>query len=515
MEVSQNRFLTKSGTSSSISGRYSSLNCHRSSCGSGSLSNESEASDCHKMNDGGDGDSEIGLDCGKVANSGQFDSLQHDSFDQQEDYVDEEEDEAVDNDDEEEEEESGKNMPPLNFDEMVVFFPEAGINLVDSRHLMSTSCESNLSQDSGIKLIDSCGSWKDNWLFKKNNKTNKSFHQYHLNSDIHFGYMALAMSKSVPMLIPNPSHSHMPLIGDADFDQVSDMSENESEASGSIIFSEDDEEELNGEKEEEVSEEAVAKVQSSPVCWPDVKTKLAYIEKIHQMRAKGEMSKKLKNSHLDRWSKISVPDYVPSELRTICSSIPNPQTEQVENIPSLSVKPANASIHSGIIAQFCCKSKGLMPLHFAWYKDGQLIAASDDCRSLEMYEDSRMARIYFGLRFTHRRFVESNCSVYRLIVFNDNECILELKKSNQSHSGIYSVVAYNHFGYDWADFRLTVDRTHYSANQTLFNKPLSPRPIRRRPQNKPRKVRGQSVHLGVINIFVSFYCSTILITSAR
>ncbi|OTF72077.1 hypothetical protein BLA29_005232 [Euroglyphus maynei] len=93
---------------------------------------------------------------------------------------------------------------------------------------------------SGIKLIDNSNSWQDNWFFKKS-KENKSYNQYHLNSDIHFGYMALALAESVPMLIPNPSQAMNPMLGEMEADQISDLSEHLSET-GSIVFTSDEEE---------------------------------------------------------------------------------------------------------------------------------------------------------------------------------------------------------------------------------------------------------------------------------
>ena len=477
MEVSQSRFLTaatlKSGTSSTISGHYSPLSSRliRSSC-SGSLyaSNESESE--YGTGNGNLDDDNSSNSCERVSYN-DYDDCEADGEhrtdvrepDTYSDYELQLCESNNNNDD------YFKHDLPLNFDETKVIFPEAGVVLVHK----SSSIDSDLSQDSGIKLIDSCSSWQENWKFKKS-KDNRSYHQYNMYSDIHYGYEALALSKSVPMLIPNPSQSVSPLIGEAELDQISDLSEHNSET-GSIVFSDDDVEP----GEAELSE--VDDLVKPTVNIEDLTTKVAYIEKIKQQRLRNLANKK---PYVNRWIKINVPDFVPSELRTICSLMPNPHTD-LENIPNLSVKPGNASIHSGILAQFCCKSKGLMPIYFAWYKDGQLIAASDDSRTLE-YEQNRLARIYFGLRFIHRRYVESSCSSYRLIVFNDSECILELKKSNQSHSGVYSCVAYNHYGYDWTDFCLMVDRTHYSANKTLFGQPLSPRPVRRRPQNKPRKV---------------------------
>ena len=181
----------------------------------------------------------------------------------------------------------------------------------------------------------------------------------------------------------------------------------------------------------------------------------------------------------------------------------------MEYVPCITLKPSNASIHSGIVAQFCCKANGLTPLYFAWYKDGQLIACSDDSMTAESTvaveenentKQRQLACIYFGIRFPYRRTVEgggigmSINSTYRLIVFNENECILEMKKTNPTLSGTYSLVAYNHAGYDWADFQINVDRTHYSASVIVPT--LSPRPVRRRPQNKPRKVSVSNVLVG-------------------
>ncbi|KAI2804447.1 hypothetical protein BLOT_003430 [Blomia tropicalis] len=115
-----------------------------------------------------------------------------------------------------------------------------------------TPTTNGYNRDSGIKLINNNSTWQDNWLFKKH-KENRSYHQYHLNSDIHYGYMALALSDPVPMLIPNPSQPFEgPMIGDSDIEQVSDLSEHNSET-GSIedLFSdlEEDEEDENDNEE--------------------------------------------------------------------------------------------------------------------------------------------------------------------------------------------------------------------------------------------------------------------------
>lgn len=405
----------------------------------------------------------------------------------------------------------------LNFEQSKVYFPEAGLDLIDSKKYSST--ESNLSQDSGIKLIDNSHSWQDNWFFKKN-KENKSYNQYHLNSDIHFGYMALALAESVPMLIPNPSQAINPMLGDMEADQVSDLSEHLSET-GSIVFSSDEEgdgpnvDTIDRMKNVEKNNSLISTISPMDI---DVSNTIAKSHKVYIENRRGESfptitktASSIECSTLQnrknkaiiqslRWTKIKVPDFVPSELRTICNSIPNPRLENLDYIPTFTMKPGNASIHSGIVAQFCCKAQGLLPLYFAWYKDGHLIAASADesTRRPEEIENRRLARTYFGVRFIHRRYVESNCSAYRLIVFNDNECILELKKSNPMHAGIYSVVAYNHVGHDWCDFKVTVDRQHFSAVPNPFNQqlssivnnnhPMSPRPVLRRPQHKSRKV---------------------------
>ncbi|XP_075592176.1 uncharacterized protein LOC124500090 isoform X4 [Dermatophagoides farinae] len=405
----------------------------------------------------------------------------------------------------------------LNFEQSKVYFPEAGLDLIDSKKYSST--ESNLSQDSGIKLIDNSHSWQDNWFFKKN-KENKSYNQYHLNSDIHFGYMALALAESVPMLIPNPSQAINPMLGDMEADQVSDLSEHLSET-GSIVFSSDEEgdgpnvDTIDRMKNVEKNNSLISTISPMDI---DVSNTIAKSHKVYIENRRGESfptitktASSIECSTLQnrknkaiiqslRWTKIKVPDFVPSELRTICNSIPNPRLENLDYIPTFTMKPGNASIHSGIVAQFCCKAQGLLPLYFAWYKDGHLIAASADesTRRPEEIENRRLARTYFGVRFIHRRYVESNCSAYRLIVFNDNECILELKKSNPMHAGIYSVVAYNHVGHDWCDFKVAVDRQHFSAVPNPFNQqlssivnnnhPMSPRPVLRRPQHKSRKV---------------------------
>nr|XP_027197340.1 uncharacterized protein PFB0145c-like isoform X3 [Dermatophagoides pteronyssinus] len=400
----------------------------------------------------------------------------------------------------------------LNFEQSKVYFPEAGLDLIDSKKYSST--ESNLSQDSGIKLIDNSHSWQDNWFFKKS-KENKSYNQYHLNSDIHFGYMALALAESVPMLIPNPSQAMNPMLGEMEADQVSDLSEHLSET-GSIVFSSDEEEDIASvdtvDKIKNRAEKNNSMIDSISSVQTNGSNAMARSHTVYMENRRVAPSKLsfIKGSSIEnrknkaiiqslRWTKIKVPDFVPSELRTICNSIPNPRLENLDFIPTFTMKPGNASLHSGIVAQFCCKAKGLLPLYFAWYKDGHLIAASADesTRRPEEIENRRLARTYFGLRFIHRRYVESKCSAYRLIVFNDNECILEIKKSNPMQAGIYSVVAYNHVGHDWCDFKVAIDRQHFSAvpnpfNQQLssivnVNHPMSPRPVLRRPQHKSRK----------------------------
>ncbi|XP_075679470.1 uncharacterized protein LOC113791727 isoform X4 [Dermatophagoides pteronyssinus] len=401
----------------------------------------------------------------------------------------------------------------LNFEQSKVYFPEAGLDLIDSKKYSST--ESNLSQDSGIKLIDNSHSWQDNWFFKKS-KENKSYNQYHLNSDIHFGYMALALAESVPMLIPNPSQAMNPMLGEMEADQVSDLSEHLSET-GSIVFSSDEEEDIASvdtvDKIKNRAEKNNSMIDSISSVQTNGSNAMARSHTVYMENRRVAPSKLsfIKGSSIEnrknkaiiqslRWTKIKVPDFVPSELRTICNSIPNPRLENLDFIPTFTMKPGNASLHSGIVAQFCCKAKGLLPLYFAWYKDGHLIAASADesTRRPEEIENRRLARTYFGLRFIHRRYVESKCSAYRLIVFNDNECILEIKKSNPMQAGIYSVVAYNHVGHDWCDFKVAIDRQHFSAvpnpfNQQLssivnVNHPMSPRPVLRRPQHKSRKI---------------------------
>ncbi|KAF7489181.1 hypothetical protein SSS_01585 [Sarcoptes scabiei] len=409
----------------------------------------------------------------------------------------------------------------FNFEQRKVYFPEAGLDLIDSKKF--SSMDSNISQDSGIKLIDNTQTWEDNWFFKKN-KENKSYNQYHLNSDIHFGYMALALSEPVPMLIPNPSPIINPMLGDCEIDQVSDLSEHNSET-GSIIFSSDDEgdqKETTRANQQQSNQTDLIETNHSDD--RRAKSKTVYIANqnktaTNQRNDRSFSSSSSKTKALlerSRWNKIKVPEFVPNELRTICSSIPNSHFDDLDCIPNLIMKPGSAKIHSGIVAQFCCKANGLMPMNFAWFKDGHLIAASDDSRTPEELENNRFGRLFFGVRFTHRRYVESSCSSYRLIVFNDNECILELKKSRQIDEGVYSVVAYNHAGHDWCDFKLSVDRNHFTANvhhhhhhhllqqkqqnqlqqqqqQPYQTKPKSPRPVLRRPQNKIKKITTEII----------------------
>ncbi|KPM11640.1 hypothetical protein QR98_0102130 [Sarcoptes scabiei] len=306
----------------------------------------------------------------------------------------------------------------FNFEQRKVYFPEAGLDLIDSKKF--SSMDSNISQDSGIKLIDNTQTWEDNWFFKKN-KENKSYNQYHLNSDIHFGYMALALSEPVPMLIPNPSPIINPMLGDCEIDQVSDLSEHNSET-GSVIFSSDDE----GDQKETVDEENISNIEKTRANQQQsnqtdlietnhsddrrAKSKTVYIANqnktaTNQRNDRSFSSSSSKTKALlerSRWNKIKVPEFVPNELRTICSSIPNSHFDDLDCIPNLIMKPGSAKIHSGIVAQFCCKANGLMPMNFAWFKDGHLIAASDDSRTPEELENNRFGRLFFGVRFTHR-----------------------------------------------------------------------------------------------------------------
>lgn len=404
----------------------------------------------------------------------------------------------------------------LDFDCERANFPEAGVDLVDSRRF--PSIESNLSIDSGIRLVDNTTSWQDNWMFKKH-KENRSYHLYHLASDIHYGYMALALDDPMGMLIPKPSLAEPLLVGDRAVDELSDLSEKNSET-GSIIFSSDEEPELVGDsgQEEEVEEVAGANLKARPKQLEvflhghsaEEEAAAAAAEKtrkrIQRMRAQP------RSALLKRWARLKVPDFMAAEQRSsLASRLPDGQAASLEHTPVLVLKPRSAQVHTGIVAQFCCKAAGLMPLAFAWYKDGQLIACSSNVDTAEGtptetptpstksadIPPARLARIYFGLKFIHRRYVECGTTGYRLIVFNDNECILEVKRTAVSHSGVYSVVAYNHYGYDWADFRVEVDRVHYAASVPpplplqssvihLPAGPMSPRPVRRRPQNKKK-----------------------------
>ena len=448
-----------------------------------------------------------------------FDDVDEVEFEEVEDE-DEEREEMMDDEEEDDVQSNDSFDINLDFEPVRVHFPEAGVDLVDSRKFPSV--ESDLSQDSGIKLIDNSSSWQDNWLFKKH-KENKSYHQYHLNSDLHYGYMALALSDPVPMLIPNPSQPYAALIGEAEVDAVSDLEEHacsegvEEEVSIEDLFSDLDEEDSEEETSANDAENADAKAS------PTIAAKLlssstsrlqAQSQALPRQRpvsvnlSKEALAALAANAKWKRWAKIKVPDYVPSELRSaICSSIPNSHQTNLEYVPCITLKPASTAtgasggaLHSGITAQFVVRASGLLPLYFAWYKDGALIACSDEATSasstLEENEETKqrqLARVFFGVRFTHRRTVESQTSTnssspYRLIVFNENECILEVRKTAVGHCGTYSVVAYNHAGYDWADFTVAVDRTHYTACSAPAV--LSPRPVRRRPQNKPKKVIG-------------------------
>ena len=516
VEESQSRFMTagsavqslKSGNtastrSSSVSGHYSPISSYaitpttngynrvRSSCSAESAytnSNESNVAagitnSCHDFVDDDYDDAEIVMD--------KVNSIVSDN----------------DNDGDDDDELADTSISStesfdinLDFEPMKVNFPEAGVDLVDQR--IYSSIESDLSQDSGIKLINNNSTWQDNWLFKKH-KENRSYHQYHLNSDIHYGYMALALSDPVPMLIPNPSQPFEgPMIGDSDIEQVSDLSEHNSET-GSIedLFSDLEEEEEDDNDNEEVKSE-LQKLKSSTEDVAGRKIGSTLPKIMINVNVSKEALRDIRNQiKLKRWSKIKVPEFVPPELRTICNSIPNSHHFNLECVPSITLKPGNATIHSGIVAQYCVKANGMLPIYFAWYKDGQLIACSDDCAAAESsisMEDNdetkckQVARIYFGIRRPiYRRTVETrslSTSPYRLIVFNENECILEMKRTTPTLSGSYSVVAYSHAGYDWTDFVVNIDRTHFSATIPTTTVSSSPRPIRRRPQNKPRKV---------------------------
>lgn len=427
----------------------------------------------------------------------------------EEDYVES----ASSSNDDEEDDYSSLDYP-LDFDRLKVNFPEAGIDLVDSQKF--PSMESNLSQDSGIRLVDNTKNWEHNWLFKKH-KENKSMSQYHLNSDIHFGYMALALDTPRGMLIPKPEiddqssqPKSVPLVGNVSVDELEDLSDSEASKnrdSGDIVWSSDDDQEDLDSDSSSISSSGRSKTvsQSSQPLHLDV-----YLSKSRSDLSNTQQTDtggKLQRSRilLKRWAKLKVPEFVPTELRTISSSLPNSRTENLMLVPTLTIKPANApKLHTGIVAQFVSKAQGLMPLHFAWYKDGALIACSGDNRPDEQIELNRLAKVYFGVRFVHKRYVESACSGYRLLVFNENECVLEIKRTLTSHSGVYSVVAYNHLGYDWCDFNVNVDRVHFNAvvvKEQLHHssgvRQSSPRPVRRRPQNKHRNTKN------IINELVS------------
>lgn len=431
-------------------------------------------------------------------------------FEEDDEYIKSDDDNEDENKMEPEIKELEARYGELDFECERANFPEAGVDLVDSRRY--PSIESNLSIDSGIRLVDNTTSWQDNWLFKKH-KENRSYHLYHLASDIHYGYMALALDDPMGMLIPKPSLAEPLLVGERPVDELSDLSEKNSET-GSIIFSSDEELVEDSGQEEEEEEESNLKTRFGQkhleviLHANSAEEETLAAEKtqkrIQSMRAQP------RSALLKRWARLKVPDFVAVELRSsLASRLPDGQTASLEHTPVLVLKPGNAQIHTGIVAQFCCKAAGLMPLSFAWYKDGQLIACSSNADSSEDsstgtptsstksvdISTARLARIYFGLKFIHRRYVECGTSGYRLIVFNDNECILEIKRAAISHSGIYSVVAYNHYGYDWADFRVDVDRVHYAASVSpplqsplthLPAGPMSPRPVRRRPQNKKK-----------------------------
>lgn len=435
--------------------------------------------------------------------SSHFDDVDEVEFEEVDD--DEEEEEMVD-DDEEDVQSNDSFDINLDFDPVRVHFPEAGVDLVDSRKFPSV--ESDLSQDSGIKLIDNSSSWQDNWLFKKH-KENKSYHQYHLNSDLHYGYMALALSDPVAMLIPNPSQPYVALIGEAEVDSVSDLEEHacdDEEREGKSVedlFSDLDESEED-EEGDETDNAFTAAVKANTSSKLASKTPLTPRRPISVNLSPEALAALTANAKWKRWARIKVPEYVPCELRSaICNSIPNSHQMNLEYVPSISLKPAGSSgegsgLHSGITAQYVVKATGLLPLYFAWYKDGVLIASSDELANSsstveemtnEETKQRQLARVFFGVRFPHKRTVEPpSASAYRLIVFNECECILEMRKTAVCHAGTYSVVAYNHAGYDWADFTVAVERTHFSATPPSQTKVLSPRPIRRRPQNKPKKV---------------------------
>ncbi|XP_054168123.1 homeobox protein 2-like isoform X2 [Oppia nitens] len=322
----------------------------------------------------------------------------------------------------------------LNFNDkpIKVPFPEAGVDIIDINYEdLLLNNDSDLTHESGIKCIE-CQNWEENWLFKKGKR-------YDNKSNIMYGYMAMILAElPVCMLVPNPIDKLRTLVGNKDIDELSDLSEHNSV--GSLEFSDDE-----SDTEDDVINESnvnndVTTIDTNDTNKSESQTKsfdnecnerkIVVICKVVNTTTKEyNNNTKPTETTVNKEEKpivktvTKVPNYLPKELRNTSSDD--------KSDPYLVLRPGDASVHSGITVQFCCRAKGSKPLLYSWFKNDVILNSDKDFHIFQSGEES----------------------------------ILEIMNTSPNFSDQYSCVAYNSFGYQWCDFVLEVKNINFLTNK--------------------------------------------------